>query len=60
MHYITFELLFVPWAGLAYLFLTKKTNKLIFFHTKSEINKPQALHLIPNLSQHGDRRDVSE
>ncbi len=46
MHYITFELLFVTWAGLAYLFLITENTKVIFlarpFHTKSEMNKPQA------------------
>ncbi len=64
MHYVTFALLFVTWAGLAYLFLIKK--KVIFLATvkslshqiKCEINKPQAegsasgLHLTPNFSQH--------
>ncbi len=60
LHY--FCITFVTWAGLAYLFFNNKICK--DFHTKSEINKPQAERsasaLTPSFSQHRDRRDVSE
>ncbi len=33
MHYITFELLFVTWAGISYLFLTTEIPEVIFLAT---------------------------
>ncbi len=48
MFYVTFALLFVTWAGLAYLFLIKnkikKNNKAYIFcnYTKSDINTHKA------------------
>ncbi len=54
MHYVTFALLFVSWAGLffEYIFFNNKRPKSFFrfyfgrllmpFHTKSELNNPQA------------------
>ncbi len=71
MHYITFELLFFTWAGLANLIYYLNQNyisgnckgpftpkvKSISFRPKEV---PQPLHLTPNFSQHGDRRGVNE
>ncbi len=33
MHYVTFALLFVTWAGLAFLFLITEDPKVIFLAT---------------------------
>ncbi len=68
MHYITF--CHLGWARL-FIFITKNP-KVIFlatvrpFHTKSEINKPQAeedglfLYTYSQFLLHGDRKGVSE
>jgi len=69
MHYITFVLLFVTWAGFAYLFLIIKKSyifgncKGIFIPKEKWLTLrlkevPHPLHLNPSFSEHWDRRGV--